>query len=555
MSADNAGRPRVCGPISSSSSENDTLTQLTEFARLAREGWVLDTNALYATLAFANGDVLTDARLYAADVINHLPGDRLRLAASTVMSQPTRESIRQLGQQCQMWLLTVESRKSSKGDESAVVDTLQRADLYNAALGKSHACERAATHAYSRARVQMNSILHARYTAIALSLLDRAYRLADTALTERRIIEMTSGLWFKEALRRLEIASDSLIEHRRAQQKRAAEADKIEDMLSDLPNAPTDNIDLQVDLDALLTVADPTPPIPASVPSTLVVLRTLSHLPETKSSSQPNPRLEFASICGVEMPLAETPDLQAISRELTAEMPWATDIISTLLMDSVGSPASRIRNTLLVGRPGCGKTRLARRLGEVLRLQPTVVPAAGAADASFGGTNRQWSTGRASTPLQAIKRTGIANPMLIIDELEKAGTSDHNGRLTDVLIPFLEIESSRRYHDPYLECSVDLSAVSYIATANTSFRLSGPLLDRLRVLEIPQPRKQDLLIVVRTILVEIRQQRNEDEVWCPELNCGELNLLARQWRGGSLRPLRRMIETILAGRMAFAPRH
>jgi hypothetical protein len=320
--------------------------------------------------------------------------------------------------------------------------------------------------------------------------------------------------------------------------------------------ADVDISELQVDLDALLDAATASRPVieQQSLP-TIMVLQSLSHLPEQKSTSTPNPRLEFAPIAGVYMTLAETPDLQAASRELVAEMPWAEDVITSILMDSVGSAVSRVCNTLLVGKPGSGKTRLARRIGEVLGLQPTIVPAAGAADASFGGTNRQWSTARASTVLQAIKRTGIANPLLIIDELEKAAEGAHNGRLLDVLLPFLEMESAKRYHDPYLECATDLSMTGYICTSNSTFPVPGPLLDRLRVLEVPQPRRQDLIVVARTIVEEIRAERCEDEVWCPDLDADELNLIARQWRGGSLRPLKRMIETVLAGRFAFASRH
>jgi ATP-dependent Lon protease len=109
--------------------------------------------------------------------------------------------------------------------------------------------------------------------------------------------------------------------------------------------------------------------------------------------------------------------------------------------------------------------------------------------------------------------------------------------------------------NPYLECTVDLSRVCYIATANASFRLSGPLLDRLRVLEVPQPRRQDLPIVVKTLMSEIRAECGEDEIWLPDLDVDEMEILSGQWRGGSLRPLRRMIETLLAGWHTFAPRH
>jgi hypothetical protein len=558
MSADNSARPRVCGPISSTSHDRDTLEQLLEFARLAREGWIVDTDALYATLAFASGDVLTDARLYAANVRDHLPSDRLKFAASAVVREPTNDNIRQFGQQCQMWLLTLESRKDSKEDEATVADTLQRVNLYDAALGKPNACERAATYAYSRARTQLNDILHARYTAVALSLLDRAFRLTDQAKTVRPIVDMASHVWLKEALRRLEIASDCLIEHRRTQRERAGEADKIEDLLSDLPDvaADADNNELQLDLDALLGVATSGQPALERQPlPTLVVLQSLSHLPEAKSSHSPNPKLEFAPLAGVDVPLAETPDLQAASQQLVAEMPWAEDVIVTVLMDSVGSAASRVRNTLLVGRPGSGKTRLARRIGELLGMQPTIVPAAGAADSSFGGTGRQWSTARASTVLQAVRRTGIANPLLIVDELEKAGDGRHNGNLLDALLPFLEVESARRYHDPYLECATDLSKACYICTCNATFAVPGPLLDRLRTIEVPQPRREHLPVVAKTIMSEIRQERGEDEVWCPDLDADELDLLAKRWRGGSLRPLRRMVEVVLSGRISLAPRH
>jgi len=75
------------------------------------------------------------------------------------------------------------------------------------------------------------------------------------------------------------------------------------------------------------------------------------------------------------------------------------------------------------------------------------------------------------------------------------------------------------------------------------------------VLEVPQPRKQDLKIVVRTILSEIRQERREDEIWIPDLYGDELEILTRQWPGGSLRPLRRMVEVLLAGRLSLALRH
>jgi hypothetical protein len=559
MSASN-GRPRTCGQIPDSATDVETLGQLLEFRDLARSGWILDTGALYATIAFSQGDIGIDARLYAEDIRSHLPTDALRAIADQVIGSPIKQNIVSMGNQCRAWLYTVDASKAERNDVAVVGDAIARCDLYAAAFNSAGACASAAVHAYDHAHREKSFVLHARYIAVALGLLARSQRLVDG---NKPIISMTDPAWLHTSLTKLKIASDALGEHVHAAKtfagKQDDETDPVRELLSDMPDVDqprAPDVDVQADLDALLDAATASRPVIERQPlPAVMVLESVNHLPEQKSTSSPNPRLEFAPIAGVYMPLAETPDLHAAAKTLVAEMPWAEEVIRTLLTDSVGSAVSRVRSTLLLGKPGSGKTRLARRIGEVLGMQPTIVPAAGAADASFGGTNRQWSTARASVPLQTVRRTGIANPLLVIDELEKAGSGRHNGNMLDVLLPFLEVESARRYHDPYLECATDLSKACYICTSNAIFVVPGPLLDRLRTLEVPQPRKQDLPVVARTIVSEIRQERYEDEIWCPDLGRDELDLLARQWRGGSLRPLRRMIEVILAGRMSLAPRH
>jgi hypothetical protein len=510
---------------------------------------------LYATLAFSQGDTGIDARLYAEDIRPHMPTDALRAIVDQVIGSPIKQNLASMGNQCRAWLYTVDAAKAARKDVAVVRDAVARCDLYAAAFNSAGACASAAVHAYDHAHREKNFILHTRYVAVALGLLARSQRLVDGT---KPIIPMTDKAWVHTSITKLKIASDALGEHVHASKvfagKQDAETDPVREMLSDLPDAPDD--DAQSDLDALLDAATASQPVIEQQPlPAVMVLQSLSHLPEHKSSSSPNPRLEYAPLAGVYVPLAETPDLHVAARTLVSEMPWAEDVIRTILTDSVGSAVSRVRNTLLLGKPGSGKTRLARRIGELLGMQPTVIPAAGAADASFAGTNRQWSTARAAVPTQTIRRTGIANPLLILDELEKAGDGTHNGNLLDSVIPFLETESAKRFHDPYLECAVALSHVGYIGTANSTFRLSGPLLDRLRVLEVPQPRKHDLPIVAHTILAEIRAERGEDAVWCPDLDGDEIEILSRQWRGGSLRPLRRMIEVLLSGRISLAPRH
>ncbi len=155
---------------------------------------------------------------------------------------------------------------------------------------------------------------------------------------------------------------------------------------------------------------------------------------------------------------------------------------------------------------------------------------------------------------QACLRLGKANHGVIVDEVEKAGDARRWGRLDETLLPFLERSSTARsIHDPAFECALDLSAVSYVLTANSVDGLSGPLRDRCAVIQWPAPRAQDLPIVAAAILADLRRDRGLDETWCPALDGDELDALSA-WRGGSLRPLRRMVEAVIASRETFARR-
>lgn len=100
--------------------------------------------------------------------------------------------------------------------------------------------------------------------------------------------------------------------------------------------------------------------------------------------------------------------------------------------------------------------------------------------------------------LLTAARAGHANPMVLLDELEKAGGTgggnriDGIGRLWDCLLGMLETETSFRYPDPFFQKNVDLSQISYLATANSVAALPRPLLDRFRVLELALPSRDHL---------------------------------------------------------------
>lgn len=314
----------------------------------------------------------------------------------------------------------------------------------------------------------------------------------------------------------------------------------------------------------LETVTDPRDeggnPTPRRQPQTLVVVPSLDHLPKASLAQRDRrdtPRAEFAGIEGKALPLAPVPNnLIEILLTLGLRYPWMTHVFDEIGQHLVYCEgAFKLPPICFAGGPGTGKTSAVIDTCRAFEIPMTVYSAAGVHDGAFAGTSRQWSTGRASVPLQAILKSGVANPVIILDEIEKGGESRHNGALADVLLSMTETTSARQIFDPYLECSVDLSAVSFIATANDPSLLSGPLRDRFRIVEIPAPGVEHVPGIVQRIVDDIRLSRGNFGGMIEDLAPDEIELLARDWKPGSMRGLRRAVETVLATRDRLATRN
>ncbi len=292
----------------------------------------------------------------------------------------------------------------------------------------------------------------------------------------------------------------------------------------------------------------------------LVVIRSVEHLPgSAKDGARPTgsgttPRSEFASLAGVRLPCVPPADLPAVRARLVSRYPHAAAVIDRILLLAVGQPYARLRPVLLVGPPGCGKTRLARDICEAMGLAVTVYSCAGVADSSLIGTSRQWGTGRASVPLQAIKREMTATVAIVVDEVDKVGTSRLNGNAQDGLLSMLD--HAGRYHDPYLECDANLAGVTFIATANGVSTVTDPLRDRFLILEMPAPTRESLPALIEGILEDLREETGQDMAWLPGLDGEELAaVLANHRPGSSIRSLRRLVEAAVASRAVLSPRH
>lgn len=307
----------------------------------------------------------------------------------------------------------------------------------------------------------------------------------------------------------------------------------------------------------------PAPPVAVDVPAEdgrtwglgdlptvpgVVVLRDLAHLPKGRKDG--DPAKEAGPLVGVRVPLVTPPaDLSATRAELLGEFPHLVRIVDRILRPLATQDTIRLPHILLWGPPGCAKTRFARRLGEVLDLAPGIHPMGGVSDSMIGGTSRGWSSARFCLPFSEMLRTLRANPLIVCDEIEKTGTGRQNGNAIDVLLQMTGEETSARYKDPYLETAINASRINWCFTANSLDGLPRPFLDRCLVLRVDEPGPEHLRVLASSILEEVRADRGLDEQWAPPFDGVEWAALEEHWpRGGSLRGLKRLVETVLDAR-------
>jgi hypothetical protein len=295
-------------------------------------------------------------------------------------------------------------------------------------------------------------------------------------------------------------------------------------------------------------------PAAKAVPEHHLVVARLSN-EEMKNTKLKDILGPLKTIINAPLPLVKVPPLHEVRNVLVFEFPYAIDVIDFALADLVGRVTIRLRPLLLIGDPGGGKSRFARRLGEALRVSVWRTDGSRADGAVFGGTDRRWYSAEPCHPFLAIAQGKIANPLVLIDEIEKAATRGDYGRLWDCLLGFLEPETNARYPDPALQTNIDLSQVSYIATANSVDPLPSPIRDRFRVVAFPKPSADDLDALLPAVVADLARERGLDQSWVPPLDGIERAAVAQHWCGGSVRRLRRIVEALLRERDVGASRN
>jgi len=287
-------------------------------------------------------------------------------------------------------------------------------------------------------------------------------------------------------------------------------------------------------------------------------LCVLRETPEPGHDKESKVLIERYSLLTAAVPLAPMPDPAHLAARLAEEFPWAHEAIQTVhaelqLVRRLSGDAFRLPPILLIGLPGVGKSTFCRRLGELSGVPHWTIFGGGSTDnRGLAGTARGWSNAYPSLPLVVIRRYLVGNPTLIVEEIDKAGGGDRNGRLADTLALMLDPSLSRSWLDDCLQVGADLSKISWILSANRIDRVSPAIRARCRIVEFPRPRPEDFGVLLAGILRDLSGEYGVEQSMLPELPNDARGSLQRGFEEGRLqaRQLSTLVRRLMSSQAA-----
>ena len=237
------------------------------------------------------------------------------------------------------------------------------------------------------------------------------------------------------------------------------------------------------------------------------------------------------------------------ARQVLDEDHYGLDDVKERILESLAvmqlNPEAKAPIICFVGPPGVGKTSLGQSIARAMGRKFERMSLGGLHDESeLRGHRRTYIGAMPGRILQGVRRAGVTNPILMLDEIDKLGR-DFRGDPAAALMEILDPEQNREFRDNYLNLAYDLSRVLFITTANTLEGIPRPLLDRMEVLELSGYSDMEKQAIARQYLIP--RQRSEAGLVNEQLLIADEGLrymIRRHTREAGVRELERVIGRI-----------
>ena len=237
------------------------------------------------------------------------------------------------------------------------------------------------------------------------------------------------------------------------------------------------------------------------------------------------------------------------ARKILDEDHYGLEDIKERILESLAvvklRPDSKSPIILFVGPPGVGKTSLGRSIARALGREFDRLSLGGMRDeAELRGHRRTYIGAMPGRIIQSLRRVGVNNPVLMLDEIDKLG-NDFRGDPASALLEILDPAQNNTFRDNYIDLPFDLSKVFFIATANQMAPIPMPLRDRMEIIQLGGYSDREKLNIAKQYLIPRQIRENGLTTGQLEISDDAVNLLtSRYTREAGVRQLERTVGNL-----------